>query len=130
MPLRVRFQFQTGNHLGYSIERLRDGLVYDFASRQFSATPGTPIAPLPEGTAPFLGRYWVTLDPTPAAEFSDGDYAVTVHHTAENNAVVAQLGATIYRGDDATPLPPRVLFLSEAPPGFAVDVPAPPAKGS
>ena len=99
MALRIRFQYPSGNHLGYSVERLADGLLFDFADSTFKATPGTPIAPLPEDAGIFIGRYRATLTPT---VWSDGDYGVTVHHTAESNVVVSELGATMKNNDDAT----------------------------
>jgi hypothetical protein len=107
MPIHIRFPYPSGNHLGYSVERLSDGLFYDFGDSTFKATPARPTAPLPEDTGIFVGRYKANLDPTPASIFTDGDYAVTVHHTAEGNVVVDQLGATMHDGDDATYFPPK-----------------------
>ena len=102
MALRIRFQYPSGNHLGYSVERLADGLLFDFADSTFKATPGTQIAPLPEDAGIFIGRYRATLTPT---VWLDGDYTVTVHHTAESNVVLAELGATMKNNDDATYFP-------------------------
>ena len=51
MALRIRFQYQTGSALGYSIERLSDGSFFDFSNSTFSTTPTTLIAALPEDTA-------------------------------------------------------------------------------
>jgi len=107
MALRVRFQFQTASTLGYSIERLSDGLFWDFAAQgvgtgqTFVASPGIPIANLPEDSGNFAGRYKVTLATTPQAQFSDGDYCVTVHNSASANAVVGELISTMHGGDDA-----------------------------
>lgn len=100
MALRIRFQYPTGSNLGYSIERLVDGTLYDFSTSTFVATPTTLIAPIPEDTGSFLGRYKVTLDPTPVAQFADGHYCVTVHDQKTNSAVVAELAATMTNGDD------------------------------
>jgi hypothetical protein len=108
MALRIRFQYPTGSRLGYSIERLSDGALYDFSNSTFTAAPATPISSLPEDTGIFLGRYKVTLAPTPVAQFSDGDYVVTVHDQASSNNVVAELAATIHLGDDATVIPQPV----------------------
>src|SRR5437763_5037598 len=105
MGLRIRFQYPTGSQLGYSIERLNDGSFYDFSSSTFVAAPATPIASLPEDTGKFVGRYKVTLSPTPVAQFTDGDYAITVHDQAASSHVVAQLAATMHAGDDATGIP-------------------------
>jgi len=105
MSLRIRFQYPTGSSLGYSIERLSDGTFYDFSTSTFVAAPVTPIASLPEDSGNFLGRYKLTLNPTPVAQFTDGDYAVTVHNQASANTVVAELGATMHAGDDATVIP-------------------------
>ena len=38
MALRIRFQYQTGSVLGYSIERLSDGSLYDFSTSTFVAS--------------------------------------------------------------------------------------------
>ena len=105
MALRIRFQYQTGSQLGYSIERLSDGSLYDFSNGTFVASPATPISSLPEDTGIFVGRYKVTLTPTPVAQFTDGDYAVTVHDQAASNNVVAELAATMHGGDDASVIP-------------------------
>src|ERR1700678_1772655 len=105
MSLRIRFQYPTGSNLGYSIERLSDGTFYDFSTSTFVATPATPISSLPEDSGNFLGRYKLTLNPTPVTQFTDGDYVVTVHNKASANAVVAELGATMHAGDDATVIP-------------------------
>jgi hypothetical protein len=105
MALRIRFQYPTAAQLGYSIERLNDGSIYDFSTTTFVAIPVTPIASLPEGTGIFVGRYKVTLNPTPVAQFTDGDYVVTVHDQAASSSVVAELAATMHAGDDATVIP-------------------------
>ncbi len=105
MSLRIRFQYPTGSQLGYSIERLNDGSFYDFSTSTFVAAPTTPIATLPEDSGIFVGRYKVTLNPTPAAQFTDGDYVVTVHDQAASSNVVAELAATMHNGDDATVIP-------------------------
>ena len=108
MALRIRFQYPTGSQLGYSIERLNDGSFYDFTNGTFVAVPATPIASLPEDTGIFAGRYKATLTPTPVAQFTDGDYVVTVHDQAATNNVVAELAATMHAGDDATVFPQPV----------------------
>ena len=66
MALRIRYQYPTGSSLGYSIERVSDGTYFNFQTSTFSATPTTPIAALPEDSGNFLGRYKLTLSPTPA----------------------------------------------------------------
>jgi hypothetical protein len=105
MALRIRFQYPTQSQLGYSIERLGDGTLYDFSNASFVATPVTLISSLPEDKGSFIGRYKTTLASTPAAQFTNGDYAVTVHDLANSDAVVAELGATLYAGDDETVFP-------------------------
>ena len=105
MALRIRFQYPTGSHLGYSIERLNDGLYYDFSTSTFVASPATPIANLPEDSGIFAGRFKATVSPTPIAQFTDGDYVVTVHDQTASSAVVAELAATMHAGDDATVIP-------------------------
>ena len=102
MALRIRFQYPTGSQLGYSIERLGDGLFYDFSNSTFVATPATPISTLPEDQGIFKGRYKFTLSPTSSLQFADGDYAVTVHDQAAASNVVAELATTMHSGDDAT----------------------------
>src|SRR5689334_12301078 len=96
MALRVRFQYAAGASLGYSIERLADGLLYDFTptgttAGTFTASPVVPIASLPADSGNFAGRYKVNLTPTPTSQFLDGDYCVTIHNQAGANAVVAEL---------------------------------------
>lgn len=107
MPLRVRYAApEPGLQLGYSVERLSDGLWYDFATAgptpgQFTATPTTSIAPLPpDATVP--GRYTVTLTPTPVAQWADGNYCVTIHNASStgNRTAMACLQATMRNGDD------------------------------
>lgn len=105
MALRIRFQYTTGSQLGYSIERLSDGSFYDFSNSTFVSSPTTLIASLPEDSGSFAGRFKLTLSPTPSAQFSDGDYVVTVHNQAASNNVVAELSATMHGGDDATVIP-------------------------
>jgi hypothetical protein len=109
MSLRIRFQYQSGASLGYSIERLSDGTFWDFASSggtagTFTASPTTLIGPLPEDTVNFVGRYNTTLT-TPGAQFTDGAYVVTVHNTAASNQVVAELAVVMHGGDDAPVFP-------------------------
>jgi hypothetical protein len=115
MSLRIRFQYTSKHSLAYSIERLADGLFYDFAPAAvapatgtggtFTAKPATMTAPLPEDTGIFLGRYKTTLTPTPATVFTNGDYVVTVHDLDPDVTVVeGELGVTMFNGDDATPL--------------------------
>ena len=105
MALRIRFQYQTGSTLGYSIERLSDGTYYDFSTSQFVASPTTLIASLPEDSGNFTGRYKVTVTSTPSTQFTDGDYAITIHNESLSNLVVAELAATMHAGDDATVIP-------------------------
>ncbi len=113
MALRVRFQFQTGSSLGFSIERLVDGTFWDFSTtsstaQTFTATPTTLIQSLPEGTTNFLGSYSYTLPSTPVAQFSNGEYAVRIHNTASSNSVVGILPANMYNGDDTPYYPASI----------------------
>ena len=104
MPIRIRYQYPTGSKLGYSIERLSDGTFFDFNSATFLATPTTLISVLPEDTGSFLGRYKTTLTSTPSAQFTDGDYAVTIHNTV-TNTVAGELAVVMHAGNDATVIP-------------------------
>ena len=105
MALRIRYQHSTGASLGFSIERLSDGAFFDFVDSRFRANPATPISTIPEDSGIFLGRYKVTLTPTPTDQFIDGDYVVTLHDRNASNLVIAQLGGTMHGGDDATIFP-------------------------
>src|SRR6476660_4898158 len=99
MPLRIRFQYSSGSSLGYSIERLADGLFYDFSTAKFTTIPATLVAALPEDSGKFIGRYKLTLSPTPSSQFTDGDYAVTIHNLASSQAVVAEMAVVMRSGD-------------------------------
>ena len=90
--------------------RLADGLFYDFATSgitagTFTASPATTIAAVPADTGNFVGRYKVTLSPTPSAQFTDGDYCVTIHNMSASNTVVAEMEVVMHAGDDATVIP-------------------------
>jgi hypothetical protein len=124
MAMRIRFQYPTGSQLGYSIERLGDGMLFDPSDGTFKAAPSAPIASLPEDAGIFLGRYKATLSPTPAAQFTDGDYTVTVHDKGASGAVVAELSVTMHGGDDAT------FFPASTGSGSGVDPWAVPLPGS
>ena len=104
MPIRIRYQFQSGSTLGYSIERLSDGTFYDFKSLTFTASPVTLIASLPEDSGNFKGRYKTTLTPTSATQFTNGDYVVSIHNTV-SNLVVGELAVVMNAGDDTTVIP-------------------------
>lgn len=110
MAMRIRFQFSPGYSLGYSIERLADGLLYDFSTTgatagTFVASPASPLGTLTADAGNFYGRYKATLVPTPVAQFLNGDYCVTIHNKTASNAVIAQLGVVMNNGDDATVVP-------------------------
>ena len=105
MALRIRFLGPTGSTLGYSIERLSDGSLYDFSTSLFtSGTPTTPLQSLPENTPSFPGQFKATLSPTPVAQFTNGDYAITVVDQVAN-LCVGVVGAVMSGGDDTTVLP-------------------------
>lgn len=105
MGLHVRFQYPTGSALGYSIERLSDGLFYDYGDSTFKLNPVTWIRALIEGTGIFVGRYSDTLTPTPSNQFTDGEYCISIHDTANNNTIVGQLSDVMHAGDDAPVFP-------------------------
>lgn len=106
MALRIRFQYPTANKLGYSIEQLISGYVYDFNLTVFvpfaKTTVANMILPLPEMGAPFIGSYDYNMNNTPNFVFQDTDYVVKIHDTANNNLVLANLCATMRDGDDMT----------------------------
>lgn len=105
MPLRIRYQYPTGSSLGYSVERLGDGAFFDFNDSTFKSSPATLVAALPEDSGSFTGRYKLTLASTPTAQFSDGDYVVTVHNRNSSNVVVGEFAVVMHSGDDTTVIP-------------------------
>jgi hypothetical protein len=110
--INIRFQYPTGAALAISIEQLATGLYYDFTGQDFLSRQGDVIstAPLPEDSGPFLGRYALTMAPTPNPPFADGDYVVTVHDTKAvppAACVVAELALAMFNGSDATVFPAR-----------------------
>ena len=125
--IRIRFQYPTGYQLGYSVERLSDGLLYDFSTSTFVTTPATLINPIAEDTGSFLGRYKDTLTPTPVAQFTDGHYCVTVHDTVTKQ-VVAELATTMSNGDDMPSLDMLMASLQQV--LAAVQAPRPLVFGS
>lgn len=107
MALRIRFGYSSGSSLGFSIERLGDGTVFDFSTTSSTAltfttlaSAATPIETLPEGTGIFLGSYSQTYASTPIAQFTNGDYAIRIHNIASSNIVVGVFAARMYNGDD------------------------------
>jgi hypothetical protein len=106
MGLRIRFQYQTGSSLGFSIERLSDGLYYDFTASgptagTFTINPISALNSLPEDTGNFVGRYKALYTQTPVSEFTDGGYCITIHNVAVSNLVVAEMEIDMRNGDDA-----------------------------
>ena len=79
--------------------------MYDSSNSTFVAVPSTLITHLPEDSGSFIGHYKATLASTPAAQFTNRDYVAAVPDQANSNAVVAELAATIYAGNDATVIP-------------------------
>ena len=105
MALRIRFLGPTGSTLGFSIERLSDGSLYDFSTSQFTGgTPTTPLRSLPENIPGFPGQFKATLSPTPTSQFTNGDYAITIVDQMSNLSV-GQLAVVMSGGDDTTVLP-------------------------
>ena len=105
MALRIRYASTPGATLGYSIERLADGLYFDFANAAFTATPTTQVNSLTATTGNLIGLYRDTIASTPQAVFLNGEYAVNIHNIGASNAVIGVLGATMYGGDSAPVFP-------------------------
>jgi hypothetical protein len=105
VALRIRFVGPTGSTLGYAIERLSDSSLYDFSTGQFtSGTPVQTFQSLPEDTPTFPGLYRTNLTPTPTAQFTNGDYLITVIDQAAN-LCVGVMTAVLSGGDDTTVIP-------------------------
>ena len=100
MALRIRFQYVTGTKLGYSVERLADGLFLDMMDTTFKSSPSQVIGILAESATPYLGLFRATLIATPVLQFSNGNYAISIHNTGAGNQVVAVLSAQMSSGDD------------------------------
>lgn len=100
MAMRIRFQYITSSRLGFSVERLADGLILDHASQTFKTAPAQPIANLTEAVSPFAGIYRATLSNTPITEFPNGYYAIGIHKIDSNNQVVSLLVSGMVEGDD------------------------------
>ena len=101
MALRIRYASTPGATLGYSIERLADGLYYDFNNAVFTATPTTLMNSLTAATGLLGGLYRDTIASTPQSVFSNGEYAVNIHNIGATSAVIGVLGATMFGGDSA-----------------------------
>jgi hypothetical protein len=115
MGISVLYDSDPGLDLGFSVERLADSLVFDFATGTFSASPASFVADLPEVTAgPYAGRgrYEARLGgspPTPGsslsldpAVFPDGDYVVTVHDSAAGDVELEVFPLAIGGGSGGT----------------------------
>lgn len=100
MALRIRFQYFSGAQLGYSIERLSDGLILDQSDMTFKSIPINAIGQLTEGSNPYSGIYRITISNTPVAQFSNGNYAISIHRIDMNNSVLGLLRTTMINGDD------------------------------
>jgi hypothetical protein len=100
MPLRIRFQHNSGARLGFSIERLADGYYLDQSDMTFKLSPITPIGNLTESSSPYSGTYKTTLTNTPVTQFSNGNYAICVHNLEFNNSVLGLMRTQMISGDD------------------------------
>ena len=101
MALHIRYAYTPGYSLGYSIERLADGLYYDFANGTFNAAPATLVNALASMTGSLVGLYRDNIAATPQAQFANGEYSIHFHNTAAGNVVVGLLAATMVNGDSA-----------------------------
>jgi hypothetical protein len=104
MALPIRINYAPGSSLAYSVERLADGLWFDFADSRFRASPATPTRALAAGTGAYLGRYSDTLAPTSAAQWANGAYAVVIHDAAAGGAI-GEFEVVMYNGDAAPVFP-------------------------
>lgn len=97
--LRIRFVSDPGRSLVCRIERLADGLLFDFdpATLNFSASPAQPFAPVSEES---LGLYQKNLFSDAWGIFPDGNYCVTLHDTSAGNLAIGISEATMRGGDD------------------------------
>ncbi len=112
MALRIRFQYPTAATLAFSVERLADLKLYDFSDATFKASPVLPTATLPEGTGIHAGQYASQIASTPIAQWTDGDYVVTVHDAASGFLVVNNLGVAMIAGSDGSNV--RQLDMAQA----------------
>ena len=99
MALHVRFATASGGSFGCSIERLFDGLHYDFSTSTFVATPTTEVQAMTVGSGNYAGLYTLDFVATPIAQFSDGEYAAYIHNTSSANLVVAVFSVVMINGD-------------------------------
>lgn len=97
--LRIRFVSDPGRSLVCRIERLADGLIFDFdpAALNFEEAPGQPFTPIAE-TSP--GLYQKNLFSVPPGVFPDGNYCVTLHDAKAGNVAIGISEATMHGGDD------------------------------
>ena len=101
MSLRVRFQYEAGASLGYSIEKLTDGSFFDFATGTFKGAGWSQrTAPLTAESGELAGRFSKTLAPLDPSKFTDGSYAINIHDAGNGNRVVGCLQAVLVNGDD------------------------------
>jgi hypothetical protein len=134
------FPWNSGLEMGVSILRIADGLAYDFTTSTFveiaqasassvtpaiAASPVQPVMPAPEGQGPWMGSYLALMATIPAAQFTDGDYALFAHDLVRLGAgqpsVVGVMQGTCKGGTFATyfPLPvtlPATVTLNLQPP--------------
>ena len=110
MAIPIRFAYPTKGDLGFSVERMADGLHLDFATMTFSPSPVSWTNAMAEMPWPFLGQYVATLKTTPPAEYPDGEYAIGIHDLGNNALVVAMFGETLRGGEPASVFPATLSF--------------------
>jgi hypothetical protein len=64
----------AGQDMVFQVLRKSDRTFYDFASQSFSAAPKQPAAPAPEESPISPGVYTGSIESTPQAVFTNGDY--------------------------------------------------------
>ena len=85
--IHIRFIANLGSAIQCRIERLMDGLIYDFdpTVMAFSSTPGQSFGlTIEQG----LGLFSMNLSTSPESGFPSGEYCVSLHDTRAGNQAI------------------------------------------